>query len=408
MGCESKMAELELILQAATDATHADALRALLKRITPNSVLISVAFVREAGVEAVEEALKAVAAKTKFFVGIRNDITTIQGVKRLLALGMKVYAVDTGSRDVIFHPKMYLAIEKQRAGLIIGSANLTFQGLHNNIEASALVTLDMNAKEDRRFVDGAERLFVALVQEHPDHVFEIRGEKEAEALFESGRLCDERIVPSLPAVNRLHVGDRDTLHRMKLKRVARPRLMAAVRKPAAKAGVQPQKTTAGLPTVSPTKSPMSAAAPPQEDFYLVWESKPLQERDLNIPKGANTHITGSMSLDKGLLVGVDHRHFFYDEVFQDLKWIPKKKQPHLRIAQANFEIIIKGINYGEHWLTLSHNTNTQSKSYKQNNAMTNLRWEPIKHLVRNRDLMGRTMFLYRKDTKTPQFLIEID
>jgi len=77
-------------------------------------------------------------------------------------------------------------------------------------------------------------------------------------------------------------------------------------------------------------------------------------------------------------------------------------------AQANFEVIIKDINYGRHSLTLSHNISTHSKSYKQNNAMTNLRWKPIKDLVRNRDLMGRTLSLYRKDTKTPEFLIEID
>jgi HKD family nuclease len=407
------MAQLELILQAATDTTHADAIRALLNRIAADSACISVGFVREAGVEAIEGALKPVGTKTTFFVGIRNGVTTIQGIKRLLALKGKIYAVDTGSsRDPIFHPKLYLAVEKHKAGMIVGSANLTFPGLHNNIEASAVINLDMSIKEDRKFVDDAQKLFAELPQQHPDHVFEIKNEAEADALFESGRLSDELVVAAPAVVNRLHGGARDTLSRMKLKRVARPQLRTPLRKSARKA---PSKTRAAsvapaVPPVPPVKPPQIDLALPKDEFYLVWESKPLEERDLNIPKGLNTHLTGSMSLDRGLLESedVDHRHFFYDEVFRDLHWIPKKKQPHLVIAQANFEIIIKGINYGKYTLTLSHNTNTQSKSYKQNNAMTNLRWKPIKDFIRNRDLMGRTLSLYRKDTKPPEFLIEID
>jgi HKD family nuclease len=403
------MANVELILQAATDATHAEAIRALLGRGTVDSVLISVGFVREAGVEALEKALRPVAAKTTFFVGIRNDITTFQGIKRLLALKVKVYAVDTGSRDTIFHPKLYLAIDKQKAALIVGSANLTFNGLHNNIEASALVALDLSIKEDCKFIDDAQKLFLELIKQHPEHVFEIKDENECEALFESGRLSDESVVPAVAELNRLRKGKRDTLPRMKLKRVSRPRLPAPVLKAKAKAApAQQAAAVAGAPGGLPVQPPLTPVALPKDEFYLVWESKPLEERDLNIPEGANTHITGSMSLDKGFLEGVDHRHFFYEEVFQDLNWVAKKKQPHLRVAQAKFEVVIKGINYGEYVLTLSHNTNTQSKSYKQNNAMTNLRWGLIKQLVRNRDLMGRTLSLYRKDAKTPEFLIEID
>jgi HKD family nuclease len=404
------MAKLELLLQAVTEETHAKAIRGLLKRFDAENILISVGFVREAGVEAIEEALKPVGAKTTFFVGIRNEVTTIQGIKRLLALKGKLYAVDTGSsRDPIFHPKLYLVVEKRKAGLIVGSANLTFPGLHNNIEASALVTLDMDDKEDGKFVDDTRKLFAELARQHSEHVFEIKNETEANALFESGRLSDELVVPPPSVVDRLRGGKRDTLSRMRLNRVPRPRLRIPIRKPARKANSQ-QRAAIAPSAVPLAKPPQVAPALPRDEFYLVWESKPLQERDLNIPKGANTHATGSMSLDRGLLEGedVDHRHFFHDEVFQDLNWTPKKKAPHLLIAQANFEVVIKGVNYGKYKLTLSHNTNTQSKSYKQNNAMTNLRWKPIKDLIKNRDLMGRTLSLYRKDAKPPEFWIEID
>lgn len=103
------MARLELILQAATPSTHAAAVRRLLTIDPIKAVLVSIAFVREAGVEALAGALKRVAGDAKFFVGIRNNITTLQGLKRLLALKVELYVVDTGSGETIFHPKLYLA-----------------------------------------------------------------------------------------------------------------------------------------------------------------------------------------------------------------------------------------------------------------------------------------------------------
>jgi hypothetical protein len=401
------MAKLEFILQAVTDATHAAAIRALLRSDAVDSVLISVAFVREEGVEAIEEAMRPVADKMRIFAGIRNDVTTVQGIKRLLALNVKVYAVDTAARGAIFHPKLYLAVGKQRAALIIGSANLTFPGLHNNIEASAIATLDLKDRSDRKFIDETAKLFGELGGRHPEHVFQVKNEAHADSLFESGRLSDEMIVAAPAVMNRLQGGKRDTLSPMKLRSVPKPRLRAPLRRLAAAGQQQPAVPVPARALVQ-AKAAALIQQPPEHEFYLVWESKPLAERDLNVPKGPTTNITGSMSLDKGLLVDIDHRHFFYDDVFQNLRWAPKKKQPHILIAQANMEVIIKDINYGKYVLTLSHNTNTLSASYKQHNAMTNLRWKPIKDLIKNRDLMGRTLSLYRKDTNPPEFMIEID
>src|SRR5579862_3553028 len=189
------MAQLELIIQAVTKATHAESVRALLNRAAARTVLVSVGFVNEAGVEALEPALRPVAARSRFFIGIRNGITSVQGVKRLLRLHTRVYAVDTGSRDTIFHPKLYLVVGDDEAGLVIGSANLTHQGLHNNIEASALVTLDLDDQSDRGFVDGIARSFDNVIRDFPRHVFQVNDEAHADELFEAGRLTDETVIP---------------------------------------------------------------------------------------------------------------------------------------------------------------------------------------------------------------------
>ena len=77
------MAELDFILQAVTNANHAKAIRLLLGLPKPTQVIVSVAFIREDGIDALREAIKPLATKVSFFVGIRNDITSIQAIKRL-------------------------------------------------------------------------------------------------------------------------------------------------------------------------------------------------------------------------------------------------------------------------------------------------------------------------------------
>lgn len=160
------MAELDFILQAVTTANHADAIRGLLGIEKPTQILVSVAFVRKSGLDALEEAIRPLTAKSKFFVGIRNDITSIQAIKHLLAMKIELYAVDTGSRNTIFHPKLYFSANEKQAIVIIGSANLTFGGLYNNIEASTIMKLDLSDPADKKFADEATNAFVEMLYKH--------------------------------------------------------------------------------------------------------------------------------------------------------------------------------------------------------------------------------------------------
>jgi HKD family nuclease len=397
-----RMAELEFILQAVTTANHAEALRALLALPNPTEVLVSVAFVREPGLDAVEAAIKPIAARARFFVGIRNDITSIQAVKRLLAMKVKLYAVDTGSRSILFHPKLYLAASASKATVIIGSANLTFGGLHNNIEVSTRVNLNLSNAADKVFCDKVTEAFAEMLKGHPQHVFLIRDNRHAEELFESGRLSDENLISAPSTTSSVKKGERDDLPRMKLTHAARRHIKASVIKAAqATKPKKPAKAApaAGLPSASAVR-------------YLVWESKPLMERDLNIPTGTNTAATGSMGLKKGALDddSIDHRHYFRDEVFADLAWTidPSPAKAYIERAHANFELVVKNLNYGVFNLLLSNNTNLNSRSYLQGNFMTQIHWGEAKRYIAKADLLGRILYLYRKDTTPPEFTIEID
>jgi HKD family nuclease len=394
------MAELDFILQAVTAANHAQALQALLALLNPTEVLVSVAFVREPGLESVEAAIKPLATKTTFFIGIRNDITSIQAVKRLLAMKIKLYAVDTGSRGILFHPKLYMAASASKASVIVGSANLTFGGLHNNIEVSTRVDLDLSNAADKKFYDAVTNAFAEMLRNHPQHVFLIKDNKHADELFDSGRLADETLIPAPASTSSVRKGERDDLPRMKLTHTNRQRIKVSVTKPV-------QAMTLKKPAKA---APVVAVPQVSAVRYLVWESKALSERDLNIPTGTNTAATGSMGLKKGALDDdkIDHRHYFRDVVFTHLTWTPDPPPKKWERAYANFELVVKNLNYGVFNLKLSHLTDQNSVSYQQKNFMTQLHWGSTRKYIAKSDLLGRILYLYRKDTTPPEFTIEID
>ncbi|GAY20969.1 phospholipase D family protein [Sphingobium fuliginis] len=56
-------------------------------------------------------------------------------MKRLFGAGVALHAVDPGTRHLLFHPKLYYIRGKDIERLSIGSANLTLDGLNNNIQA---------------------------------------------------------------------------------------------------------------------------------------------------------------------------------------------------------------------------------------------------------------------------------
>lgn len=396
------MAKLDFLLQAVTARFHADELKILLSKEGCKRVLGSVAFVLQDGVSAIAPQLKSVSKVATFFVGIRNDITSVQAVKALLGLGVRVYAVDTGTRSVIFHPKLFLSEGKTTARLVIGSANMTFSGLHNNIEAGAILDLDLKNKDDKQFLETTIKTLESLPAQFPDHVFQIKDAAAADALFDDGRLMDEDVVRAPVVASTLRKGNRDSLKAMKLVRHAPPhRKRAKMKKKAAVAPAAPQAAAAPAAVV-----PVPAI--PNPDFVLIWESKGLTERDLNIPSGDGTHATGSMLWKKGAAEDIDQRHFFRDEAFDGLDWKPDPQKPHLERVEALFEIVVKCLNFGEHTLKLTHNKDTKSASYKQKNSMTQVHWGSVLKFVAKRDLLGRIMSLYRKEGKPPRFVIEID
>lgn len=381
------------LLQGLTGSTHLEALRTLLAQTTPHRVLLSVAYVTQGGVDLIASDISAAGCRVDAFVGIRNGVTTLEGLAALMQTGANVHCVDTGAHQLLFHPKVYVAWGRTRARAIIGSANLTVGGLNNNIESSVVFDLDAAKDEDVEFLDSICAEFDGLSAAYPQNIVHVEHVDELKDLYEEGRLVDE--ASSLPPrAGRATSGHGDDVPRMSLP-------VEWLRGPAVR---PPAPTTEPLPdTMSTIGFPRASVKP-----KLLWRSKALTERDLGIPSGTNTHPTGSINLDKGLLdQSVDHRHYFRESVFANLAWRPAKR-PTVEEAHATFRLIVKGVDHGERRLRIGHTISTTTRSYRQHNAMTRLSWGPMKKFIGRQDLVGRTMTL-RRDSRDPtRFVIEID
>lgn len=377
------MAEIEILLQGLSrDDDHDSAVNKLLELRNIESYLLSLAFARSSGVERLSDNLQKISLKTQVFIGIRNGITSIQSVFSLFKIGIKPYAVDTAANNKIFHPKIYAAYNDKNAYVILGSANLTFGGLNRNIEASSYIKLDRNSPTDEEYIKKLVQVITDMPTAYPDHVFQITTPKQAVSLLKEGRLEDERLT-KLPSTNIGAVKkERDKLAPIPIYTKISPKPHKGIKK----------RTTRKVDNIA----------------VLVWESSPLTERSLNIPRGKNTNITGDTNLGRGAMEGIDFQHYFRDTVFFDLHWScnPTSKSPHLERAQINVEIIIKNISYGVFNLEVTHDPKTNTRSYEQRNVMTKIKWGDAKSLIAKRDLLNRTLKLYKKSST--DFAIVID
>lgn len=385
-----------ILFQGVTPETHLAALRHVLALPAPQEIIFSTAFMNRAGLAQIREALQPVAGVTTIIAGIRNGITSAQGMDAAIAYGCQTFAVDTGSRNVIFHPKIYFARSAMAARLVLGSANLTAGGLNSNIEASIIMALDLGQPDDAALAADVQAKVAGMMAEYPQHVFNVPDAAAVAALLASGRLVDETATPAPTPGGSSENRDLDTIPRMKLKTTA-PR--------------RPRVTAAPAPA-APAPAPVAVvpAAPVREQLVLVWESKPLTRRYLTIPAAEDTNPTGSMLFTKGAVDDIDQRHYFRDVVFAGLPWhadtIPGKE--HFDRTEAKFRLIIRDVDYGVFTLRLSHNTRTDTPAYAQRNSMTQLHWGEARPLIAREDLLERILYLYRDESAPDLFVLEID
>ncbi len=349
-------------------------------------IVLSTAFMTKAGLSILQDTIEPIAESTTVFAGIRNGITSAQALRLSMDIGCRTYTVDTGSRNIVFHPKVYYARNREEARIVVGSANLTFGGLVSNVEASLALTLELCNDSDAAVSSKLEGVFQQLVAEYTDHVCLISDIKDIRRFFDSGRVVDEMADPAPEHTMRSSYSEIDVLNRMPLKTPAFPFRRKRMDQ-------------------SPEDAELIGDSDARLRSKLVWQSNPLTRRDLNIPTASSTNPTGSMLFSKGAIEGIDQRHYFRDDVFSSLPWIIDATLTHYERADARFRIVVRNVDYGIFNLRVSHNTRTDTRTYSQGNSMTQLHWGEVRNMIAKEDLIGRSMYLYQE---TDHFTLEID
>lgn len=199
------MAKANYLLQGLKkDDNHQNRIADILKK-EQDRVIFYTAFLGEKSVVDIEDELKSNKGKVIALVGIRNGITSSQGIKRLLSAGVTVYAVDTGSSIQIFHPKTLVAINSRdnKADVMIGSANFTPGGFLRNIENSVFLELDLNDTDDKEFLDSFFSGYNHLLKDYTDdNVILIDSDTVVLDLLNEGRIIDETTAPKIFSVGK--------------------------------------------------------------------------------------------------------------------------------------------------------------------------------------------------------------
>lgn len=388
-----------ILLQGITHDNHCAAVERVLAVKDLVRATISVAYMRASGLALIGGGLEKVAEKTTLIAGVRNGVTTAQAFELALELGCRLYAFDTGSRSIVYHPKTYVSTNNQISRVLIGSANLTYGGLIENVEASVELELQHSKKPQKRLASKLQDELDNLATSYPDHVTRVADKQKIGQLFDSGMLLDESTaVVSTPLAG---TNDRATTDVTRIRlHVNRP--IRSKPKPF-RGGSRDTVSTVGIAPASITRG-ISAR------WNLVWESKPLTRRALTIPRGKNTNPTGSMLLGKGQLDGVDHRSHFRDSIFAELKWKQDARPnfSHIERTSADFQLILCNIDCGTYRLKLSHDTRTDSRSYLQRNSMTSLHWGAARRHIAREQLLDSILSLYKNADNPRRFLIEVD
>ena len=332
----------------------------------------------------------------KFYIGIRNGVTSKQGIEVLVNNGIYPICVDTATQAFIFHPKVYFAQNNEAAKLIVGSANLTTGGLIKNIESSLILDLDLFDPNDKILAQKVVKAFSELEKRHPENIVALENGCDVEEMVQDGLLIDEMTM-TFSTKNKSSKTTRSNI---------KPRMKAKTRKIASTKKSKAQNSNPIV--VANTGKTISGTI----NNSLLWKSGPLTRRDLNIPTGSNTHATGSMLLKVGdPSQNIDQRHYFRDTVFVNANWNfdTRRNLRHMERCDIQFRIVIKGVDYGIHTLKLSHNSRTDTPTYAQNNSVTQIHWgNTVKPLIAHEDLLNNILCIYGPDENSDIYTLSFD
>lgn len=298
------MADLDFILQGlSTTEDHFAATHRVFSLPNVTTGIVASAFMNAAGASIIAEMLAPFSDHIKVFVGVRNNVTTLQAIQTLVSNSICPILVDTATQAFIFHPKVYMTRNADQARLIVGSANATTGGLVRNIEASLYSKLNMHDPNEANITDKILNSFEELLSRFPENVFQISPETDLDTLLTQGILIDQNNTQYRTRMRATGFTRTDIRRRMQLRTRNLPGITRTVRQNTER--VQIQGAPTGIVAV--------------RNDRLLWKSRGLTRRDLNIPTAAGTNPTGSMLFKREM----KHRTLIRGAILEKL-YLPMK------------------------------------------------------------------------------------
>ncbi|MEO6329066.1 MAG: phospholipase D family protein [Ginsengibacter sp.] len=350
------------------------------------------------GITPLIQAAKAHLQQINLIVGIDQEATSKEALKAILSLQISAY-IFFQKEQIIFHPKFYLFEGPAKTKLIIGSSNLTANGLFANVEAGVLLETENQA--DSNIIAGFKTYFSTLFNLNDPNLYPIT-DANIDHFVNKGIVPNESIFRvrhgKAPITNNINAGLQNILNIPARQTSTIPAAFKAQR-------VRRVRATISVP-IQVTQQVII------QHGTLVWEKNNLPQSDAQqVPAGSA--VTGVIRLsDAGFKLDgnpIDRNTYFRDEVFGALNWTirPRVNKPALEEAAGQFDINILGVSLGINNLRISHDP---ARIANQNNVPTTIHWgrnSIVMNYLKQHNVTGRTLKLFNPPLDSQNFRITI-
>jgi len=342
------------------------------------------------------EQAKANYRSMNIIVGVDQKGTSKEALEAILNLGVNAFVFYQPAFS-IFHPKIYLFEGEEISEMIVGSSNLTAQGLFANVEASLMVS--------SKHTSGENPEVIAKLKTYFKGIFDLTDPNLKPLTYELiEHLVLARIVPTEQERQNIQDKSGDAEQDQTSSPVSSlfpKRKISPV--PSEFRIKREGDNQAGEEPISFPDSKGDIAAFGE----LVWSKRKLSSSDTQFAK-EGTKPTGALRLvQSGFEVDehiIDQTVYFRNTLFGRFEWKKVTDNPFVEVAKIPFVAVINGGNSGEFRLEVRHKPSGEAG---QGNYTTSISWGELGGIIRNSNLIGAQLDLYAPLHEGDPFIIKI-
>ena len=333
-------------------------------------------------------------------VGIDQKGTSKEALEAIMELGVNAYVFFQPSPHSIFHPKIYLFEGREESEVIVGSSNLTAQGLFSNVEASIVVKYVHKEEADPNLISKLKSYFQGIFDLSDPNLKPLTVEL-IEALYQS------KIIPTEAERRKLFENSSFVEDGQVAININNPFPKRAIPRPpkAFLGGNADQKPVLDIQN---TDENSSDAGYDVEWNALVWSRERLPASSVQA-SGEGTNPTGGLRLVQGdfKIDGnpIDQTAYFRHILFGAFDWEMKRANPYVEAATVPFDITIDHKYIGKFDLEVRHKPSGEAD---QGNYTTSISWGKLGELIRVSNLTGARLNMYAPSEQGEAFQIVIE